>query len=545
MKNIFKYSFWLWFAFGVHYVGVNAQYSPPLWIRQAGTNHYADEPLVIYDEGDHIYFLGHFSRTFKYDDTILEEEGIRNIFVSKLDTLGNMVWIKRFWNNYGYKGKFLYYMTIRYAAVDKNQNIYFTGAFKDTINAVDTTFYALGEDHDIYLMKMTPEGEIDWFYNMVGGVVPYQVSTSLSIDENNNIILSTKDYNKNFLFKFNQSGDLLWSKEYENLYDCSIYSVVSDKENNIYMSGKFEDYITFDNDTIFSMAGDDINGFFAKFDENGDYIWSRLIGSSCRNYHVAPYLRIDTSMNILVSCGIPDCAVYIGQDSIVPMGAKSKLMAMVNQDGNILWSHQAYSNSSIGVFANVLDNKNNVYCAITYRYNSYVGFSDSIIPGDETILLIKLDQEGNIQWMKNQGGNISNHIWLGNLAPDYSDNLYFTGYFKGLAIFGDTSFYSAPNKLFLAKINDYSWVKEPQNTSISNDFILGIGPNPVTNELYVNLPTGEKFEYSIYNIYGNKVAFGFIENGRKILKMDMVTSGIYFLVIKGNRKESVIKLIKK
>ena len=546
MKKAISYIFGFWFAFAIHFADVSAQYSPPLWIRQAGSNHYTDEPIVIYDGGNHIYFLGHFSRAFMYDDTILEEKGVRNIFISKLDTLGNLVWIKRFWNSYGYKGKFLYYLSIRYAAVDKNKNIFFTGSFKDTINAVDTTFYAVGEDHDFYLMKMTPEGEIAWFYNMEGGVVPYQEATSLSIDENNNVILSTEDYDNNFLFKFDNSGELLWYREYENLNNCSVYSVVTDKENNIYISGNFKDYITFDNDTIFSMAGNDLNGFFAKFDENGDYIWARLIGSSCKNYYVSPYLRIDTSMNILVSCGIPNCAVYIGQDSIVPMGTKSKLMAMVNQDGNVLWYHQAYSDNNIRMSANVLDNKNNVYCAITYRYNSYVGFSDSIVPGDQTILLIKLDQEGNIQWMKNQGGNISNNIWLGNLAPDYSDNLYFAGYFKGLAIFGDTSFYSSCDKLFIAKINDSSWIKQTLSGITENDIAPVVGPNPVTNELYINLtPTGEKAEYSIYNIYGIKVASGFIENGRKVLKTDTFASGLYFLVLKDNQKESVVKFIKR
>jgi hypothetical protein len=548
MINIFKYSFWFWFAFGIHYVDVNAQYSPALWIRQAGMNQFsADEPIVIYDGIDHIYFLGYFFKTFKYDDVILEEEGKANIFISKLDTLGNLVWIKRFWNNYGYGEKFHYYLNIWYAAVDKNQNIYFTGSFKDTIFAVDTTFYAVGEDHDIYMMKINPEGELEWFNNMGGGEPTYQRSTSLSIDENNDIILSTKDYWENFLFKFNPLGDLLWSKEYENLYDCYISSVVTDKENNIYISGTFEDYISFGNDTIFSMAGSDNNGFFAKFDENGDYIWSRLIGSYCENFHVSPYLRIDTSMNILVTCGIPNCAVYIGQDSIAPMDVRAKLMVMVNQEGNILWSHQAYSHNNIGMFANVLDNKNNIYCAVTYRNCSYVGFSDTIVPGEGAFLLIKLNQEGNIQWMKNQGGNISNNIWLRSLAPDFSDNLYVAGHFTGLAIFGDTSFYSAPYKksIFLAKIDEYSWVKEPVITSISNHLNLAIGPNPVTNELYINLHTGEKVEYSIYSIYGNKIAFGFIENGQKILKMDTVTPGIYFLVIKGNGKESVFKFIKK
>lgn len=548
MKTFFKYSFWLWFAFGIQYVNVNAQYSPALWIRQAGMNQFsADEPKVIHDGIDHIYFLGYFFKTFKYDDVILEEEGKANIFISKLDTLGNLVWIKRFWNNYGYGEKFHYYLNIGYAAVDKNQNLYFTGSFKDTLKAVDTTFYAAGEDHDIYMMKINPEGELEWFNNMEGGILPYQESTSLSIDENNDIILSTRDYWENFLFKFNSSGDLLWSKEYESLYDCYISSVVTDKENNIYISGTFEDYISFGNDTIFSMAGSDKNGFYAKFDENGDYIWARLIGSYCENYHVSPYLRIDTSMNILLSCSIPNCAVYIGQDSIIPMGPRSKLLAMVNQEGSILWSHQAYSHNNLGMLPSVLDNKKDVYCAVRYRNCSYVGFSDSIVPGEGAFLLIKLDQDGNIQWMKNQGGNISNNIWLRSLALDFSDNLYVAGHFTGLAIFGDTSFYSAPYKksIFLAKIDEHSWVKEPVITSISNELNLAIGPNPVTNELYINLHTGKKVEYSIYSIYGNRIAFGFIENGQKILKMDTVKPGIYFLVIKGNGKENVFKFIKK
>ena len=547
MIKIFKYGFLLWFAFAIHYSSVNAQYSPALWIRQAGMNNFpANDSRVLFDGIDHTYFIGYFKKTFKYDDVILEEEGKGNIFISKLDTSGNLIWIKRFWNDFGYGEKFHYYLNIRGAAVDKNQNLYVTGSFKDTLIAVDTSFSSVGEDHDIYLMKINPEGELEWFYNMEGGEPTYQRATSLSIDESNNIILSTRDYWSNFLFKFNSSGDILWSKEYENLDHCDITSVITDKENNIYMAGKFEDYITFGNDTIYSMAGGDENGFYAKFDENGDYIWARLIGSCCDNYHVSPSIRIDTSMNILLTCGIPNCAVYVGQDSITPLGYRSKLLAKVDNDGNILWSHQIYSSGGFRLSA-MTDYKNNVYCGVTYRNLSYVGFSDTIVPGEGIILLIKLDQEGNLQWIKNQGGEISENIWLNGFTADYSDNLYVTGSFTGLAIFGDTSYYSPPNSpsIFIAKIDENSWVKEPVITSVPNDVILTIGPNPVINELTVNLNTGERTEYSIYNVYGSRIATGFIENGQKILKMGTVMPGMYFLIIKGNGKKEVFKFIKK
>jgi len=548
MKNIiFYFPLLVIVVFGFN-MKATCQSSPALWIQQAGLNGYgADDPTILHDGEDHLYFLGHFYKSFKYDDVILEEKGYNNIYVSKLDTSGNLIWIKRLWYNQMNKDKHLYNCNINCAAVDSDRNLYLTGSFEDTLNTVDTAFYTVGEDHDIYVMKFNPNGEMEWFYNMEAGSPTYQRSLALCIDENNDILLATRDHSEKHMFKFNSSGEVLWSKWFNSLnYNSDLYSMATDKDNNIYMSGRFEDYLVFEDDTLYSMAGDEYNGFYAKFDENGEYLWSRLIGSYCRNYSVYPRLRIDPDLNILIVCGISDCAVYIGSDSIMQMDEHNELLVKVNQEGEVLWWHQAYANQNIGIAGFELDYDNNIYLAVSYSYCNYIGFSDLVYPGEGRFLLIKMDPDGEILWVKNPGGNITWDLRLRSIHPDLSDNLYLTGHFSGLAIFGDTSFYSPGfiESIFLAKINEHSWIKESGFSSQKFPSVT-IGPNPTDGSLEVNFHEPLEFEYVIYDIHGKLMNSGQVYSGKARIDLQTTPPGIYFLLLKSGHNEKVIKFIKK
>jgi len=525
-----------------------SQSTPAKWIQQAGISGFgADQPMVLYDGHDHVYLLGHFQHTFKLGGEVLEPQGEENIFASKLDTSGNLIWIKCYWYIDEGSADHLYYNNIRYAQTDSQGNLYFAGSFANSLITYDTAFPIIGNDHDIYLMKLNPEGNMDWFYQTAGGSVTYDPPKGLSVDQEDNILFSYQSNDEYSLLKLDPDGDTIWSKSYYVPYSHDFTSMTTDTSNNIYICGRFDEFYILDSDTLVCFPGVGWNAFYAKFDPDGNLLWSRVIGSYCENGFSYPMLHTDYDNNILLYCRMPNCAIYFEGDSVPKVDEDAVLLVKLNQEGNIIWDHQVFSSDDLYDRVIEIDADNNVYFSISYYYNPYVGVEDTVLPGDGRFLLSKISSEGEILWVKNPGGAITWNLQMPSMSIDNQDNLYVTGHFSGLALFGDTSLFAPPGyeSIYLARIDENSWIPMPQSIAGIEEPVIYAGPNPVSDILRVFINSSNICQYRIYDITGICVKDGIFKSNNTCINLTCLSPGLYFMEILGQGYKQVIKLVKK
>jgi len=145
--------------------------------------------------------------------------------------------------------------------------------------------YRIADDttrKQIHLFKFNQSGEILWEYIYNSKYKIWEEFHDIEIDSEDNIIIAAqtssffkRDGNVDYetthylLLKISSSGDLLWEKEMPSEYDKLNYcaDLVIDKEDNIYTTG------------LISQSGI-YNAIINKIDKSGQTIWSNNIANS-------------------------------------------------------------------------------------------------------------------------------------------------------------------------------------------------------------------------------------------------------------------------
>ncbi|MBI5962998.1 MAG: SBBP repeat-containing protein [Chloroflexi bacterium] len=139
-----------------------------VWAKSMGGADYDDGYSIALDSNDNIYAMGGFSGTADFDPGPgifnLTSAGYEDIFISKLDADGNLLWAKSIGGtDYDYGG------TI---ALDSGNNIYMTGDYSGTVDFDSgtgiTNLVSVGGSTDIFVSKSDSSGNFVWAKSMGG-----------------------------------------------------------------------------------------------------------------------------------------------------------------------------------------------------------------------------------------------------------------------------------------------------------------------------------------------------------------------------------------
>ncbi|MBT3209768.1 MAG: PKD domain-containing protein [Bacteroidetes bacterium] len=205
--------------------------------------------LAICDK-NFLYIIGAFDGTVDFDpDTnntfYLTSNGENDIFISKLDTSGNLLEVKSIGGNDNDYGKSI--------KIDKKGNIYFTGYYKGTVDF----------NPGIGIYNLTSNGETDIFIS-----------------------------------KLNLAGNFIWTKSIGASNSDYGSSIAFDPNGNVYTTGCFEGIVDFDpgigvlNLTSIGSIGICIS----KLDSLGNFVWAKSMGGS--NTDCGDYISLDSNQSI-------------------------------------------------------------------------------------------------------------------------------------------------------------------------------------------------------------------------------------------------------
>lgn len=243
---------------------------------------------VVTDIYNNIIIVGGFSERIIFgQDTLYSYDYNYDIYVSKLNAMGDFLWTKSL------KGK--EYAKGRSVAVDDSSNIYIAGKFEKELELDTLSIKSIG-DQDIFLSKINSNGNSKWLKRF-GGIGHYDECNSVKVtnkriyltgeigaNSNFDTITSTNENKNFFISSHDKSGNTIWVRnsygedaDFDNGYGKDL---VIGKNGNIYVVGNFGGSIIFENNTITSAGT--VDNFVAKYNSQGEFQNVKNIGGgSC------------------------------------------------------------------------------------------------------------------------------------------------------------------------------------------------------------------------------------------------------------------------
>lgn len=266
-----------------------------LWVKQmGGTNRDVGVSMAI--DNVSIYITGYFQGVVDFDPGTgvknLTSNGDNDIFIQKLDSNGNLLWVKQI----GGPGD----DRAQASTLDLQGNIYITGGFSGTVDfdpsSGSSSLNSTGSQ-DAFIQKFDTAGNFLWVKHISGNL--FKVGSSIATDALGNIysvgyflgavsfeqgsnsttLVSNGGYDM-FICKHKTDGSLIWLKQIGGLSSDFVLSMSIDASAGLYFTGSFRQTVDFDpgvgDNVLTANGGSDI--FILRLDSAGNYSWAKSIG---------------------------------------------------------------------------------------------------------------------------------------------------------------------------------------------------------------------------------------------------------------------------
>lgn len=249
------------------------------------------------------YITGRFGSSIQFGNTPLTSYGGQDIFLTKIDPSGTVLWAIQAGGPSDDSGEAL--------ALDATDNIYVTGWFYNSATFGSTDGKNLlvnGSWQNIFLAKYNPSGVLAWVQIGSGSdtndgwgvaVEPTTGTVYLTGRGQGDMVFSSADginhtvpgvwYWHMFLVRYDTEGNFYWGETNAASPNSMAYAVGVDKSGSAYVVGWLENTTTFNSEngknitiTGFSPGQSDGNypgdGYLAKYDSSGNVVWVNHFG---------------------------------------------------------------------------------------------------------------------------------------------------------------------------------------------------------------------------------------------------------------------------
>ncbi len=384
-----------------------------LWVRN-GINYFDDRGLgLCVDPQGNVYVTGtcwgglEWGSLNVYNPSSYTDQ----IYVTKLDTDGNEIWMKN-------------------AGVEPGSGWYNDDHGQDIISDSQGNLFVTG-----FLSNNDATPNVAYFDALQ---VPLEANDSVA-----------------YLAKLSNDGNWQWVETFDGIHGYRDNAIGIDDEDNLYVAGGFKGTSTFGTTTLTS-DDNSLDIFVAKYNNDGSFQFVVQVGDSLDDR--ADQICYGNDGHMYVT-GEFRHKVYFGTDDLNNYGGpedKDIFVAKLTKDGVWAWATKAGSTKGgdrgIGICAN--DN-GNIFVSGQYRGEAKFGSIDVDAGPDSTQLFVAMiNPQGKWQWVLEGGG--PRHDRAASIDVDGCD-LFVTGFYKESMV-TDTSMLSLTsfggNDIFIGKIVD-------------------------------------------------------------------------------------------
>ena len=440
-------------------------------------NEFSESTVV--DSTGNIYTTGRFASTVDFDPGVgtsnLTSAGSSDVFVSKLDASGNLLWAKSFGAAAADAGLSI--------AVDSTGNVYTTGFFASTVDfdpGAGTTNLTTAGSSDVFISKLDASGNLVFAKRFGGGIS--DLGYSIAVDSTGNIYTTgffedTVDFDPGagttnlttagladvFISKLDASGNLVFAKRFGAAEADAGRSIAVDSTGNIYTAGYFEQTVDFDpglgTSNLTSAGRSDV--FVSKIDSSGNLLWAKSFGAAETDAGLS--VAVDSTGNVYTT-GYFEVTVDFdpgaGTTNLTTAGGSDVFVSKLDSSGNLVFAKRFGGSGDDGGFSISVDSNGNFhttgYFEGTVDFDPGAGTTNLNSAGGTDVFVSKLDSSGNLLLAKSFGGAATD---VGrSIAFDSTGNIYTTGYFAGTVDFdpgtGTTNLISVGgNDVFILRLD--------------------------------------------------------------------------------------------
>ncbi|MHB8789578.1 MAG: SBBP repeat-containing protein [Desulfobulbaceae bacterium] len=454
------------------------------WARGFGqtTNDRGNDVFV--DAAGNVYATGYFQNTVDFDPAPgvtynLASAGLNDIFITKLNSSGNLVWARSFggfFNDIGW-GVF----------VDATGNVYTTGYFQGADIDFDpgpgaTLLSSIGSA-DIFISKLDSDGNFAGAWAM-GGTEP-DYGFGIFVDESGNIYTIgyfqfTADFDPSvggvfnmtsvgvediFVSKLDSTGTFAWARRIGGSSDDEGLGISLYSNGHLYLTGWFQGTVDFDpgagTANLVSAGSFDI--FISKLDSNGNFVWAKGLGGISNDWGEA--VAVDSLGNVYTTGGFSGNADFDPGAGSFPLlstgGIVSDIfVSKLDSNGNFVWAKAMGGTVADVGYGIAVDAAGNVYTTggfgDTADFDPAAGTVFNLTSaGNADIFVSKLNSSGSFVWAKAMGGPSTDYGY--DIAVTSAGAVHATGSFQGTADFdpgpGTSSLVSAGfEDIFICKL---------------------------------------------------------------------------------------------
>jgi len=458
------------------------------------------------DSSGYIVITGYMRGSADFGGGPVTSAGLQDAFLVKFGPAGAHLWSTTF----GDAGDHQQGLSV---TTDSSGNVIFAGWFEGTIDLGDGVHTTTGY-RDVFLAKFDASGALMWSraYGSAGRDEAWSVTT----DTDDNVIMTgifagstsfggpslvASGPSDVFLAKYDPYGAHIWSYGFGGTGSDGSHGVATDDEDNIIICGDFEGTIDFGGFPIGSADADD--AFVAKFKYNGTHLWSQGFGSTNGQY----LLCVDTdNLGGIAVGGQFDDEIHFGGDMLTSAGGADICLAKFTKDGDHEWSRSFGSTGGLErASALAIDNLGNI--ALTGMVGGVVDFGGGPLPSGGVapdVFLAGFNTAGMHVDSQTFGDGGSQTGYGVDTGPGGSVGL--TGYMWNTADFGGGTLTSAGSSdVFLAKFKKmYVGVEDGP---LESAMFVRAHPNPFGESVSIaySLPVGGRVTMRVYDVAGRLV----------------------------------------
>jgi gliding motility-associated-like protein len=357
----------------------------------------AQGEAIAVDALGNVYTSGYFYNTTDFDPGLgvfnLTSNGMEDIYVSKIDPLGNFIWAKSFGSSIA---DYVYGITL-----DANNNVLVTGTFRNTCDfdpGASSFNITSNGVADFFISKFDASGTFIWAKSI--GDIGGDESRSICVDNSGDIFLTgsytgTVDFDPGaavfnlsaassvatdlFILKLNSAGSLVWVKNL-GAVNTQGMSIALDATGNIYTSGYFYNTVDFDpGPSIFNLIGipGQMDVFILKLNSLGNFVWANQINGTAT--YVGD-IDLDVSGNLYITGVFSNTVDFDPSGSVFNLSAtgasQNIFISKLNSSGNFLWAGNCDGASFATAYSMEVDALNNIY--ITGLFDNTVDFNPNV-----------------------------------------------------------------------------------------------------------------------------------------------------------------------
>ena len=339
-------------------------------------------------------------------------------------------------------------------AIDQSGNILTTGYFNiqgDFDPGEDIFLLNAVGDQDIYIQKLSPEGEFMWAVS-IGSDASLEYGAGIGVDSENNVyvtgsflnptdfdpgegefILNPGPFMDAFLLKLDADGNFIWVKQFGGALQSFGEKLYVDHNDHLLVGGYFSGSVDFN-------PGDEIEErtsagqydyYVVKIDPEGEFLWVATGGGT--GYDYTYDVASDSVGNVFITGDFNTTANFDPENSdfsLTTNGNSDGFVAKYSAGGNFLWARQVGGTSAEQLRSIACDNQGNAI--ITGRFNLTVDFDpgDGVLEieafmGSADAFVWKLDENGDLDWVKTFESEGSTEGMA--LCVDQSNNIFTAG----------------------------------------------------------------------------------------------------------------------